>query len=145
MMAPARRRGARPVSCASVAVDRRLTRLRAVIAHLERLPDSPRREWMLEEARARMVDVETGEATRPMRPLPDESAPAEVERPPAKPARIPRAQVEPSAEPVPEDPPPSPPARLGPDEVLSLGDAPEEPVPPPPGDDPDGWRRGLRG
>jgi hypothetical protein len=47
----------------------RLTQLRALVDRLERLPASTRRDWMLTEARARMVDVETGEPPRAMRPL----------------------------------------------------------------------------
>jgi len=43
-----------------MAAESRLAQLRALVARLERLPASPRREWMLEAARARMVDVETG-------------------------------------------------------------------------------------
>src|SRR3954469_2484164 len=42
----------------------RLKRLRTLVAKLERLPASTQREWMLTEARARMVDVETGEVPR---------------------------------------------------------------------------------
>src|SRR4051812_35541869 len=49
--------------------DDRLIRLRALVAELERLPASPKTEWMLAEARARMVDVETGERPRALRPL----------------------------------------------------------------------------
>ena len=53
-----------------MSIDSRLTRLRALVDRLERLPAStPRRQWMLLETRARMVDVETGEAPRAMRPL----------------------------------------------------------------------------
>jgi hypothetical protein len=44
--------------------DDRLTRLRTLVAELERLPASPERAWMIAEARARMVDVETGERPR---------------------------------------------------------------------------------
>jgi hypothetical protein len=47
----------------------RLARLRVLVGRLERLPASPRKEWMLEEARARMVDVETGYPSITMRPL----------------------------------------------------------------------------
>lgn len=50
----------------------RLGQLRTLVARLERLPDSARREWMLEEARARMVDVETGFPSETMRPLHEE-------------------------------------------------------------------------
>src|SRR4051794_3151423 len=47
-----------------MAAESRLAQLRAFVARL-----SPRREWMLEEARARMVDVETGFPAETMRPL----------------------------------------------------------------------------
>jgi hypothetical protein len=52
-----------------VSIESRLTRLRALAERVERLPAAPRRQWMLSEARARVVDVETGEAPRGMRPL----------------------------------------------------------------------------
>ena len=65
-----------------MADESRLAQLRALVARLERLPASPRREWMLEEARARMVDVETGFPSETMRPLD-----AERHAPAAKPRR----------------------------------------------------------
>ena len=52
-----------------MSVDPRLTRLRTLIDRLERLPASARRDWMLVEARARIVDVETDVAPRAMRAL----------------------------------------------------------------------------
>ena len=52
-----------------MADESRLAQLRALVARLERLPASPRREWMLEATRARMVDVETGFPPETMRPL----------------------------------------------------------------------------
>ena len=52
-----------------VASGDRLTQLRALVDRLERLPASTRRDWMLQEARSRMVDVETGDKPRPMRTL----------------------------------------------------------------------------
>src|ERR671916_781798 len=61
--------------------DDRLTRLRALVDELERLPASARRDWMLSETRARMADVETGDATGAMRPL--------AEDPPTRPAEQP--------------------------------------------------------
>src|ERR671911_558918 len=61
----------------------RLTQLRALVDRLERLPVSTRRDWMLQEARSRMVDVETGDEPRPLRTL-DEEPPA---RPPERPGR----------------------------------------------------------
>jgi hypothetical protein len=63
-----------------MSTDDRLTRLRALIARLERLPASPESAWMLGEARARLVDVETGERPRGMRPL-------AVDPPPVAPRR----------------------------------------------------------
>jgi hypothetical protein len=126
--------------------DDRLTRLRALIDRLERLPVSAESEWMLREARARMVDVETGERPAGLRPLasPAEGGPEPVVRrraetavkreKPSRPEPAPREwrvrPAEPSDAPLPAD------------ELLSLDDgAPAEP-------DDDGshpWRRGLRG
>ncbi len=139
--------------------DRRLTQLRALIARLERLPESPRREWMLQEARARMVDVETGYEPRPMRSLAEESAPLDharsVQRPSPQPApaAAPRRPLPPEASPEPAPPrtpmpsqEPSPPT-FGDDTLLWLGD-PSDDAPAEPGDgSPDAapWRRGLRG
>jgi len=54
--------------------DHRLTRLRALVDRLQRLPASAQREWMLGEVRARVVDVETGEPPRPMRALDPDAA-----------------------------------------------------------------------
>jgi hypothetical protein len=66
-----------------VPADERLARLRELVAQIERLPGSTRREWMLTEARARIVAVETGEAPQPMRsleamPLPRSRVPAQA-------------------------------------------------------------------
>jgi len=154
-----------------MAPDRRLTRLRALVDRIERLPASPRREWMLQEARARVVDIETGAEPRPMRTL-DEEPPAPPPDPPAagasngravkrrkpKPAPVaaPRARPQPEAparqvplpvsEPAPariEGSDPDEPV-LGDDDVLWLEDRPETE----PGDGSTGtapWRRGLRG
>ncbi len=147
--------------------DRRLTQLRALIARLERLPESPRREWMLQEARARLVDVETGFEPRPMRShaeepeLAPEAAASRthdgrgVERPsplPA-PAAAPRRPLPPEASPEPApprtpmpSPEPSPPI-FGDDTLLWLGD-PSDDALAEPGDGPPDvapWRRGLRG
>jgi hypothetical protein len=47
----------------------RLAQLRALMNRLERMPASPDRDWMLAEVRSRAVDVDTGIAPRPMRPL----------------------------------------------------------------------------
>ncbi len=135
----------------------RLTRLRALVDRLERLPESARREWMLQEARARLVDVETGVEPRPMRTL-DQEPPATpreppasrasngraVKRPSAKPARVAASRVRPQPEgsiqavplPVPE---PDTPLTARPDDVLWLEDQPDDTV------TEEAWRRGLRG
>jgi hypothetical protein len=155
-----------------MAFDRRLTRLRALVDRIERLPASARREWMLQEARARMVDVETGVEPRQMRTL-DEEPPATppeppasrvsdgraVKRPSSKPARVAASRARPQPEgPTQEVPLPVPaPSRivgpnpsaamLGDDEVLWLEDQPGHTVTEP-GDGSTGmppWRRGLRG
>lgn len=47
--------------------DERLKRLKDLVARLEQLPPSPERDRVLTDARARAVDVDTGETTRPMR------------------------------------------------------------------------------
>ena len=141
--------------------DDRLTRLRELIHRLEGLPESPESEWMLREARARMVDVETGERPSGMRPL---SVPADSD--PARRPPPPRPKVRP-ADAVDEKPDADAPARaggdagaggersapdagasdapFGTDGLLSLDDSssggPAE-------DDDSGprpWRRGLRG
>lgn len=147
-----------------VPIDRRLMQLRALVKRLERLPASTRREWMLQEARARMVDVETGVEPRPMRAQEGAAPPPEPQvsgvrkaragkRPSCKHAgsvaqpvvsrqRVPRAEPDPT----PIAGSSSSAAMLG-DELLWLGD--------PSGDtfaEPDDgsteiapWRRGLRG
>jgi hypothetical protein len=115
---------------------------------------------MLQEARSRLVDVETGEVPRPMRTLDDEppEQPASgagngraVKRPSSKPAP---AVAEVSTQTPRSVPSPSPiaetgwsAATFGTDELLSLGESSGDPVaepgegstklPP--------WRRGLRG
>jgi hypothetical protein len=80
-----------------VAFDRRITRLRVLIDRLERLPASARRQWMLEEARARMADVETGDQPRPLRTLEEPSQPSS---PGVSPARNGRAVGQPSSSPA---------------------------------------------
>jgi hypothetical protein len=145
--------------------DPRLTRLRALIGKLERLPASTQRERALTEVRARIVDVETGEVPRAMRPVDEPAAGSRATPPPpaddpAKPERTPvtarreRAQAlrRPAAEPVPPATPmmAEPSVRtedesqpgFGGDGLLWLEDEA--------GDDTgqDGgtpWRRGLRG
>ena len=110
--------------------DRRLLRLRALVDRIERLPASPRREWMLQEARARLVDVETGDEPRPMRALQEASGASEppqpgsrvsnghaVKRPGSTPAPVaaPRGRPRPEApsreQPLPVSAPPASPGR----------------------------------
>jgi hypothetical protein len=137
----------------------RLTRLRALIDRLERLPASPESDWMLREARARMVDVETGEPPGEMRPFADatvdERSPARetgVKRPSAARERAPDERPEASPAPqvvAPEIPAPSE-TPIGTDELLWLGDSLGDDDTSPAGDHEDGarshpWRRGLRG
>ena len=153
-----------------MAFDRRLKRLRALLDRIERLPASAQREWMLEEVRSRLVDIETGVEPHPMRTLPEETVatPLEpssqltkgrvVKRSRSKPVRAaasPRPQPEDSTQ---EMPSPVPlPSRvagadptatmLGDDEVLWLDDQPGH-TETKPADGSTGvapWRRGLRG
>ena len=126
----------------------RLERLRALVERLERLPESPERDWMLAEARARLVDVETGERPRAMRPLAAD-VPAALH---PEPARRPAAKRPPAPNaPEPTAPVPAPWTIADADEtangfpdggLLSLGD---EPPDPPDGPAPARWKRGLRG
>ena len=135
--------------------DQRLTRLRDLAARLERLPESPERDRMLGEVRARIVDVDTGYPPRPLRPLHEsEPAPAPAATPapaaarPAKrraaarpqPARV--THVEPPEKAPPQEPPAADaPIVLGPVLWLEDSDAAETP----PSSELPGWRRGLRG
>src|SRR3954447_22535865 len=88
-------------------VDDRLTRLRALIDRLGQLPASAESEWMLREARARLVDVETGYRPSAMRPLAEEPPADEAGPPPRRPADAPaverpaahRSKPEPEPEP----------------------------------------------
>jgi hypothetical protein len=153
-----------------VAFDRRLTRLRVLVERLERLPASARREWMVEEVRARMADVEAGDQPRALRtldepspPEPPRSSPARdgraVKRPSSKPdapaTRRGRVQPEASAQEPPRSVPQPAPiagpepsaATLGSHELLWLED-PSRGGFAEPGDGSQGmapWRRGLRG
>jgi hypothetical protein len=114
---------------------------------------------MLQEARARMVDVETGEEPRPMRTL-DEEPPARPPDPPGSRVGNRRAAKRPSSKRVstvqspPSVPAPSPiagrrwnVAALDTGKLLWLGDPSGDPFAEPA----DGsteiapWRRGLRG
>ena len=149
-----------------MSADDRLTRLRALIGRLERLPASPETEWMLREARARMVDVETGEQPSGMRPR-EEDPPAEPPRrgrdaAVKRPTRPRPSAPEPRHAPAPDTPTDdgSKPvdiaagtdrsaASLGTDGLLWLDDSPTEADPSPAGAEGDPashpWRRGLRG
>lgn len=114
---------------------------------------------MLQEARARMVDVETGYEPRPMRSLAEESAPPDQARtvkrpsPQPAPAAAPQRPLPPEASPAPAPAPsriPSPEpgtTPLGDDTLLWLGDPSDDAVAEPGDDSPDAapWRRGLRG
>jgi hypothetical protein len=114
---------------------------------------------MLQEARARMVDVETGHETGPMRALAEESQepPASpvrsgrgVKRPRSKPApAAPEQPLHPVPEPAPShnaSPEPSGPM-FGTDELLWLGDPSTDSVVEPGDGSAENapWRRGLRG
>jgi hypothetical protein len=56
----------------------RLKQLHVLKDRLERMPASPKRDWMLKEVRTRSVDVETGVRPRPIRPLESDDAPIEA-------------------------------------------------------------------
>jgi hypothetical protein len=77
----------------------RLTQLRVLMERLERMPASPDRDWMLAEVRSRAVDIDTGIAPRPMRPLEgamtldDAAIPAKPAPPTAKKKPQPRVQA----------------------------------------------------
>jgi hypothetical protein len=136
--------------------DNRLKRLRDLVAQLERLPVSDKRDRMLREVRGRIVDLDTGVTPRAMLPLESDPA-AEVPRPRAPLPEPPRP------EPVAEDEAPSPPRveieaesssigtadvlAIGADDLLFLDDpapfAPEREGRAGPAAAP--WTRGLRG
>jgi hypothetical protein len=145
-----------------VSVDPRLTRLRALVDGLERLPASARRDWMLAEARARLVDVDTGYAPRAMRAL-EEDRPIEppatrggngrgVKRPstsngsaagPPQPEISPVEAPRPAPQPDPVD---AAAALLGTGGLLWLEDSPDSLDEPGNGSTASApWRRGLRG
>ena len=84
----------------------RLAQLRALLNRLERMPASPDRDHMLAEVRSRAVDLDTGIAPRPMRPLESASMTLEPEAVAPKPV----AKTAPPA-PVPAPTPPKPVAR----------------------------------
>ncbi len=75
----------------------RLVRLRQLVGRLEQLPDSPERDRMLGEVRARAVDLDTGVTPRAMLPVDmtqvirddkPRAAPAPVPAPPRPPANV---------------------------------------------------------
>jgi len=147
--------------------DPRLSRLRALVGKLERLPASDQRERALAEARARIVDVETGEVPRVKRPAdepaqapPPPPADGPAERPKRTPARARRERAQALRAPTVEPAATAPPvvaetfeadqddgqSGLGGDGLLWLEDQA--------GDEPGGdggdqgsapWKRGLRG
>jgi hypothetical protein len=57
----------------------RLKQLRVLLDRLERMPASPNRDRMLNEVRARAVDVETGVRPAPIRPLGPDEAPVQAD------------------------------------------------------------------
>jgi hypothetical protein len=143
--------------------DRRLARLRELVDRLERLPESAHRDWMLDEVRARMVDVDTGVQPEPLRPRHDIEAEREAARTPRGRPRLARdARVEAREAAPPQqasdlagvpgedgaadrrDEGESGPDTIGNGDVLSLEDSPDDPDTPPASGLP-GWRRGLRG
>ena len=153
-----------------MACDPRLKRLRVLLDRIERLPASAQREWMLQEVRSRLVDVETGVEPHQMRtlhegtvatPLEPSSQVTEgrAEKPsrskPVRHAASPRPQPEDSTQEMPSPVPvpsrvagPDPTAAmLGDDEVFWLDDQPGLTET----KSADGstrvapWRRGLRG
>jgi hypothetical protein len=139
--------------------DDRLTRLRSLIARLESLPASAESDWMLREARGRMVDVETGERPEGMRPLPVDppaDAPrrrdAAVKRPTEPRSDGPERRDEPAERPksiVAERADDLSAAAFGTDGLLWLEDSTSGDNPAAAGDESDltsqRWRRGLRG
>jgi hypothetical protein len=87
----------------------RLAQLQGLLARLERMPPSDKRDWMLREVRARAVDVETGVPTAPLRAPAQSDAAAHVEDVQARASRKPverKVAAPPSAtqRPVPASP-----------------------------------------
>src|SRR3954453_14591020 len=64
----------------------RLTQLRVLLERLERMPASPDRDWMPAGVPSRAVDIDTGIAPRPMRPL-EGGMTLEAEATPVRPAK----------------------------------------------------------
>lgn len=115
-----------------MSTDSRLARLRALVDRLERLPAStPRLQWMLSETRARLVDVETGEAARAMRPLAADLSPRSAEQVPRSTARsepLERAVGQRSQQPRPASETPQKPGRIEPNSSTNGRAAPHPPV-----------------
>src|ERR1700712_233217 len=82
----------------------RLAQLRVLLDRLENMPASPDRDWMLAEVRSRAVDIDTGIAPRPMRPL-EGGMTLEAEATPARPAAAPAKR---KPQPQPQVQPPAP-------------------------------------
>ena len=153
-----------------MASDRRLKRLRVLLDRIECLPASARREWMLQEVRSRLVDVETGVEPPPMRAPYEEKVATRLEPsaqvtkgPAVRRSRSRPVRAAAALRPQPEDSTqemrspmpvrsrvagPSPAAAmLGDDEVLWLDDEPgrTETKPADGSTENAPWRRGLRG
>ena len=79
----------------------RLAQLQGLVSKLERMPASAERDWMLNEVRARAVDVETGVKPSALRALPQNDveaapvAPEPVPAPAPAPARARQARLTP--------------------------------------------------
>jgi hypothetical protein len=67
----------------NVSSGNRVKRLRELVDQLERLPESPERDRMLREVRARVVDVDTGAVPRPVLPVDPDSMPPSDQGSPA--------------------------------------------------------------
>jgi hypothetical protein len=127
---------------------------------LERMPASPERDRMLNEVRARAVDVETGVRPAPIRPLDSGEAASRKSKAPKR-RDTPPGQAAPSRPPVAAPPPfelvieapvEAPAARrddrldlLEQGGELCLGDEPTEPPEAPGRVGTPPWARGLRG
>ena len=146
----------------------RVKRLRELVDQLERLPESPERDRMLREVRARVVDVDTGAVPRPVLPVdPDSMPPSDPGSPapqaprppaatpagedrrrratalpqPAQRAHVPPREAEPRARPIVAADRADDLLALAADELLSLDDSESEPQ----SGSTAPWTRGLRG
>lgn len=68
----------------------RLDRIRVLHQRAECLPVSPQRDWILSEVRSRLVDIESGTGTAPLRPLVPEASVPQVPTPPAESRKRPK-------------------------------------------------------